>query len=56
MELFLVPADNCDTIGGVDPGDMRLARVTTMHEARGIVEAWTADPDTTFPTCEDTTS
>ena len=32
-ELFLVPADNCDGIGGVDPGDMRLARATTMHRA-----------------------
>jgi len=56
VELFLVPADNCDTIGGVDPEGMRLARVSTMHQARGIVEAWTADPDTTLPTCEDTTS
>ena len=54
--LFLVPADNCDGIGGVEPDDMRLARVTTMHEAVGLVESWAADPTTDLPTCEDTTS
>ena len=55
-DLCLVPADNCDGIGGVDPEGMRLARVATLHEARGIVEDWAADPETTLPTCEDTTS
>ena len=55
-ELFLVPADNCDGIGGVDPEGMRLARVTTLHQARGVVEDWAADPDTELPSCEDTSS
>ncbi|UFN44196.1 YlbL family protein [Nocardioides okcheonensis] len=51
--LFLVPADNCDGIGGVDTGDMRLARATTLHAAVETLAAWTADPDTDLPTCED---
>lgn len=55
-ELFLVPADNCDGIGGVDPGDMRLARATTMHRAVETLADWVADPDTELPTCEDTAS
>ena len=55
-DLFLVPADNCDGIGGVDPDGMRLAKVSSLAEARGIVEDWAVDPDITLPTCEDTTS
>jgi PDZ domain-containing protein len=55
-ELFLVPADNCGGIGGVDPGDMRLARATTMHRAVETLADWVADPDTELPTCEDTAS
>lgn len=55
-ELFFVPADNCDTIGGVDAGDMRLAKATTMHQAVQTLAAWVADPDTQLPTCEDTAS
>lgn len=55
-ELFFVPADNCDAIGGVDTGDMRLARATTMHEAVQTLAAWVADHDTELPTCEDTAS
>ncbi|MCY7401370.1 MAG: PDZ domain-containing protein [Nocardioides sp.] len=56
VDLFLVPADNCDGIGGVDPEDMRLARVSTLHEARVVVEDWAADPTAELPTCEDTSS
>jgi PDZ domain-containing protein len=52
-ELFLVPADNCDAIGGVDTGDMRLAKATTMHAAVQTLDDWTADHDTDLPTCED---
>lgn len=52
-ELFLVPADNCDSVGGVDPGDMRLARVASMDEALDVIEKWADDPDTDLPTCED---
>lgn len=51
--LFLVPADNCDGIGGVDTGDMRLARATTLGAAVDTLAAWTDDHDTDLPTCED---
>ncbi|MCD4534243.1 PDZ domain-containing protein [Nocardioides sp. cx-169] len=52
-ELFLVPADNCDEALGADPGDMRLVRATTMHEAREAIEDWVADPGADLPSCED---
>lgn len=55
-ELFFVPADNCDGIGGVDPGDMRLAKATTMHRAVETLSDWVADDDAPLPTCEDTAS
>lgn len=55
-ELFLVPADNCDGIGGVDPGDMRLAKATTMHRAVVTLSDWVADHDAELPTCEDSSS
>ncbi|MCW2739311.1 S16 family serine protease [Nocardioides sp.] len=55
-ELFLVPADNCDGIGGVDPGGMRLAKATTMHGAVESLSDWVADPDAPLPSCEDTSS
>ena len=55
-ELFFVPADNCDGIGGVDPGDMRLAKATTMHRAVVTLSDWVADHDAVLPTCEDSTS
>ncbi len=51
-ELFLVPPDNCADALGADPGDMRLVRAETMHDARLAIEAWTADPDADLPTCE----
>ena len=52
-ELFLVPAGNCADIGGVDPEDMRLASVSTLHEGVQALEAWAADPDADLPTCEE---
>lgn len=55
-ELFFVPADNCNGIGGVDPGDMRLAKATTMHQVVGTLSDWVADHDATLPTCEDSSS
>lgn len=55
-ELFLVPADNCDGIGNVDTGSMRLAKATTMHGAVETLAAWSADHDTDLPTCEDASS
>ena len=55
-ELFLVPADNCDGIGGVDTGDMRLAKASTMHRAVETLADWVADHDATLPSCKDTAS
>ena len=55
-ELFLVPADNCDGIGGVDLGDMRLAKATTMHSAVETLSTWVDDPNAPLPSCEDTAS
>jgi PDZ domain-containing protein len=55
-ELFLVPADNCDGIGGVATGDMRLAKATTMHGAVETLADWVADHDARLPSCEDTAS
>ena len=55
-ELFLVPADNCDGIGGVDTGDMRLAKASTMHRAVQTLADWVADHDATLPSCKDTAS
>ena len=55
-ELFLVPADNCDGIGGVATGDMRLAKATTMHGAVETLADWVTDHDARLPSCEDTAS
>ena len=55
-QLFLVPADNCDGIRGVDPVDMRLAKVSTMTDAINAITAWVDDPDAQLPTCEDVAS
>jgi PDZ domain-containing protein len=55
-ELFFVPADNCDGIGNVDTGDMRLVRATTLHRAVTTIDAWVADHDADLPTCEDLAS
>ncbi len=55
-DLFFVPADNCDGIGGVDPGAMRLVRATTMHRAVETLSAWVADRDAPLPSCEETPS
>ena len=55
-ELFLLPADNCDGVDGIDPGDMRLARVASLDEALDAIAAWVEDPDADLPTCEDEAS
>ena len=52
-ELFLVPADNCDGVAGVDPEEMTLVRTSTMRDAVKSIEAWVEDPDASLPTCED---
>ena len=55
-ELFFVPADNCSSVGDIDPGAMRLARATTMHDAVQTLAAWVDDHDADLPSCEDTAS
>lgn len=55
-DLFFVPADNCDGIGGVDLGDMQLAKATTMHRAVETLASWVDDPNAPLPSCEDTAS
>ncbi len=52
-DLFLVPPDNCEEALGADPGDMRLVRADTMHDARLAIEAWVDDEDADLPSCED---
>lgn len=49
--LFLVPIGNCAEAEKAPRGDMRLAVVSTMHEAVGAIETWTADHDAPLPTC-----
>jgi PDZ domain-containing protein len=51
-ELFLVPAANCDEAMGAPKDDVRLARVETMEQAKGVVEAFAANPDTDLPACK----
>lgn len=55
-ELFFVPADNCDSIGGVDTDGMRLVRATTMHRAVETLADWVADHGAILPSCEDIAS
>ncbi|GAA1937439.1 YlbL family protein [Nocardioides hwasunensis] len=55
-ELFFVPADNCNGVGGVDTGTMRLAKATTMRNAVQTLADWVDDHDAALPTCEDTDS
>lgn len=51
-ELFLVPTENCRELEGVDHGDMRLVKATTMHDALQSVEEWVDDPSATLPSCD----
>jgi PDZ domain-containing protein len=50
-KLFLVPKDNCDEALGADKGDVRLVKVTTMHDAVDSVETWVKDHDAKLPSC-----
>ncbi len=52
-KLFMVPADNCPDTIGLDTGDMRLVKATTMHDAVNAITSWVDDPDADLPTCED---
>lgn len=53
VQLFLVPAANCDEAVGAPNGEVRLARVETMDQARKAIETYVADPDAALPACED---
>ncbi|MBD8870212.1 YlbL family protein [Nocardioides donggukensis] len=52
-QLFLVPAANCEDALAAPNGDMRLARVETMKQARKAIEDFAADPDASLPSCAD---
>jgi PDZ domain-containing protein len=49
--LFLVPKDNCNEAEGAPKGDVRLVKVTTMHDAVTSIEAWAKNHDAKLPTC-----
>jgi Lon-like protease len=51
MQLFLVPAANCDDAKGANNGDMRLARVATFDQAKQVLETWSKDHDAKLPSC-----
>ncbi len=51
--LFMVPVDNCSDTTDLDPGDMRLVKVETMHDAVEAISAWADDHEAALPTCED---
>lgn len=51
--LFMVPVGNCPDTTDLDPGDMRLVRVDTMHDAVEAITTWVDDHDAALPTCED---
>jgi PDZ domain-containing protein len=50
-ELFLVPAANCADAVGAPRGDLRLVKISTMHEAVGAIETWTQDDAAALPAC-----
>lgn len=49
-ELFLVPAENCRDVAGLDP-DLQLVKAETLHEVRLALEDWATDRDAELPTC-----
>jgi Lon-like protease len=51
-EWFLAPASNCDEVAGHVPDGIRVFAVSTLDEARTIVEAIADDAETDdFPSC-----
>lgn len=52
-ELFLVPEANWDDAQAAPRGDMRLACVRTMSEARKSIEKWAEDSSADLPTCDE---
>jgi PDZ domain-containing protein len=49
-DLFFVPKDNCGDVQDLDP-DLTLVKATTMHQARGALQAWADDRDAELPSC-----
>lgn len=49
-EVFLVPADNCDDVGGLET-DVELVKAETMHDARVALEDWAAADEASLPRC-----
>ncbi len=50
-----MPSDNCgEAVGAIDArrGNIRLVKVTTMHEARESIQTWVKNHDATLPTCK----
>ncbi|CAN5235934.1 PDZ domain-containing protein [soil metagenome] len=52
-EVFLVPADNCDSAMGADvrEDEIRLVRVETMHQAVAALGTYADDESTDLPSC-----
>ncbi len=55
-KLFLAPERNCDEVIGHVPDGLAVAAVSTLDQARGVVEAWASDPSTSLPQCSAVTS
>ena len=51
-QLFLAPETNCDEVVGHEPDGLTVVPVSTLSDARDVVEAWAGDHSATFPTCE----
>ena len=51
--IFLVPADNCDEAleADVDQDEIRLVRVSSLHEAVTSLESLDEDPNASVPVC-----
>ncbi len=48
---FLAPSSNCDDVIGHVPDGLRVAKISTLHEAREAVTAIGAGAGDTLPTC-----
>jgi PDZ domain-containing protein len=50
--LFLAPPTNCNEVVGHVPDGLTVVPVDTLDRAVDVVTEWVANPDATFPTCE----
>ncbi|MDM7831876.1 YlbL family protein [Cellulomonas edaphi] len=48
---FLAPASNCKEVVGHVPGDLHVAKIATLHEAREAMTAIGAGKGASLPTC-----